>query len=118
MTDMRIVMNQKFVGQNPPIDMWKGKMKVTDVSVMDTMHCDLSRQLCLQFLTLQAKSVPPEQLLMLLWTAESMKNHDIIGSLLREPAFALMQIANVPDLLFIALDLRFQWALPDSQFGL
>jgi hypothetical protein len=47
-----------------------------------------------------------------------MKNHDIIESLLREPAFALMQIANVPDLPFIALDLRFQWALPDSQFEL
>ena len=118
MTGLRIVMSQKFVGQNPPIDMRKGKRKVTDVSVMDTMHCDLSRQLCLQFLTLQVTSVPSEQLLMLLWTAESMKNHDIIGSQLREPAFALMQIANVPDLPFIALDLRFQWALPDSQFEL
>jgi hypothetical protein len=118
MTGMRIVMSQKFVGQNPPINMRKGKMKATDVSVMDTMHCDLSRQLRLQFLTLQVKSAPSEQLLIVLWTAGSMKNHDIIGSQLRELAFALMQIANVPDLPFIAPDLRFQWALPDSQFGL
>jgi hypothetical protein len=110
-------MSQKFEGQNLPIDM-KGKVKVTDVSVMDTIHCGLNRQLCLQFLTFQVKSVQSEQLLMLLWTTESMKNHDIIGSLSQERAFALMQIANVPDLPFIAPDLRFQWALPDNQYGL